>query len=73
MNEQRYTLTLPTSLYKEVCDVAASKGISIREAVRQCLRAGLIAWEISERPNTELLIREQQADGNTRDTLLRIV
>lgn len=72
-NEQRYTLTLPTELYEEVCAAAASRGISIREAVRQCLRAGMIAREISERPDTELLIREQRPDGSEHDTLLRIV
>lgn len=68
IDEQRYTLTLPTDLYEQVRALAESRGMSIREAMRQCIQIGLFAG----RKDTDLLVREVRPDGRERETLLKI-
>ena len=59
MTEARYTLTLPTEIYNELRELAEQRGISIKDAVRQCLKIGLVAVKLDEDPDKELIIKEK--------------
>lgn len=64
MTQQRYTLSLPEAIYEEIRLKSDKHNTSIREVVRQCLKLGLIAMEISENPDKALIIREKQKHQN---------
>ena len=59
MTLQRYTLSLPAAVYKELERLAEQRSVTTNEMVRQCLKFGLVAMKIDEDPNTELLIKEK--------------
>lgn len=77
MVEQRYTLTLPSEVYNELKEQAEKRGLSIKEAVRQCLKIGLVAMKVDEDPNTEMFIKEkiEHASGvsEIKETRLQFV
>jgi 5,10-methylene-tetrahydrofolate dehydrogenase/methenyl tetrahydrofolate cyclohydrolase len=78
MEEQRYTLSLPPEIYKELREQAKSHNMSIKEVVRQCLKIGLLTIKVSENPRAELFVREElpQADNTenvVKETRLQIV
>ncbi|MBV9789516.1 MAG: hypothetical protein JOZ51_15125 [Chloroflexi bacterium] len=64
MVEQRYTLTLPSEIYEELKGQAEKRGLSIKEAVRQCLKIGLVAMKVDEDPNAEMFIKEKIQDAS---------
>ena len=63
MAEQRYTLSLPEAVYKEIREKADSSNTSIKEVVRQCLKFGLVAMKLSDNPDVQLLLREKIASS----------
>ena len=76
MPEQRYTLSLPIEIYQELKTQADKHDISIKDAVRQCLKFGLVAIRIAEDPDADLIIREKvtsEKGVNARETRLEFV
>lgn len=71
MAGQKYTLSLPTEIYGELKAQAERREMTIKELVRQCLKLGLLALKLEEKPNTGLFIKEQLPDSDvTRETRL---
>ncbi len=76
---QRYTLSLPADVYKELEKLAEERGVTTNEVVRQCLKFGLVAMKIDEDPTSELFVKEKvprAGDHNTvdvRETRLQFV
>lgn len=74
MQEQRYTLTLPTELYQELTTLADRRGMTIKELVRQFMKLGLLVAKFEETPNTGLFLKEQQnGSEGTRETRLLLM
>jgi hypothetical protein len=67
---QRYTLSLPAEVYKELEKLAEQRSVTTNEVVRQCLKFGLVAMKIDGDPATELFVKEKvprAGDHNTVD------
>jgi hypothetical protein len=65
--QKKFTLLLPEVLYEKVRQQAEKQGTSIKEIFRQYLKLGLIASEIEEDENTDLIIRERVVTGYEDD------
>ncbi len=72
MAGQKYTLSLPTEIYDELRAQAERRETTIKELVRQCLKLGLLAVKLEEKPNNAgLFIKEQLPDSDVmRETRL---
>ena len=57
---QKYTLSLPASIYEDLSEKAKQQNRSIKEIVRWCLELGLVGLKIRDDPNAELILREKK-------------
>lgn len=75
---QRYTLSLPESVYMALDAEAKKRDVSINTIIRQCLKVGLLALKAEEDDSAELIYREwvvRKEDGEkvARDRVLMIM
>lgn len=55
--QKRYSLVLPQDLFDEIQKVADSNGSTVLDVMRKFIKLGLIAIEVENDPNSELIIR----------------
>lgn len=60
---QRYTLSLPVEVYKEISEEAEKNSVSLNTVIRQCLKIGILSLKIDSDPNAELIYRQWQSSG----------
>lgn len=63
---KRYNLALPMKLYLEVRAEAKAAHTSILEMLKRLIRIGLLLFNFSRKPNTEIIIRKETPEG-TKD------
>jgi len=63
---KRYTLVLPNSVFEQVQQLANAKQTTIVELLRKFIKLGLVAYEVQEKPDAALILRE----GNTEKEIL---
>jgi hypothetical protein len=55
---QRYQLSLPDELYKEIQEIADKEHMTLLETIRRLIKYGLLVFKLLRKPDTRLIIRE---------------
>jgi hypothetical protein len=55
---RRLNLVLPEDLYRELQEVADKKHTNIQELIRKFLKLGLLAVEMEDAPDSQIIFRE---------------
>jgi len=61
-NVKRYNLVLPEELYEEVQRVALEQHTTVVELLRKFIKLGLLAVDIENTPDAQLIIREGEKE-----------
>ena len=59
---RRYNLVLPEALFDEIKQIADRQQTTVVEIIRRFMKLGLLATQIEEAPESELIIRENGAE-----------
>ena len=58
----RYTLVLPSEMYKEVQVIAADRYTTVANILRRFIKLGLLSIQIEEQSDTALIIRQGDSE-----------
>ena len=58
----RYTLVLPSEMYKEVQVIAADRYTTVANILRRFIKLGLLSIQIEEQSGTALIIRQGDSE-----------
>ncbi len=58
----RYTLVLPSEMYKEVQVIAAARYTTVASILRRFIKLGLLSIQIEEQSGTTLIIRQGDSE-----------
>lgn len=56
---KRYNLVLPEELFNDVKKIADERQTTVVDIIRRCIKLGLLAVQVDEKPDSKLLIREK--------------
>lgn len=72
MGAKRFTLSIPDNVHKELTKMANERDMTSKDVIIKSLKLALIAFEVENGTNKELIIRERIGDEIIETKLLLI-